>query len=91
MIVSSENEIVAFAVIIEVLIGRIAGSTKQAFIVLSVVGFIFLDIIYTASIINYAIQSELNLYLLKAISKSVDNKIYSNLDEGYKVKIRSLY
>ena len=85
MIVSSENEIVAFAVIIEVLIGRIAGSAKQALIVLSVIGFIFLDIIYTASIINYAIQSELNLYLLSAISKSVDNKKYNNLDEGCKV------
>ena len=54
-------------------------------IALSILGFMFLDLVYVASIINYAIQSELNVYLLKAISRSVKNKIYSDLDESYKV------
>ena len=51
----------------------------------SIIGFIFLDLVYAASIINYAIQSELNVHLLKAIARLVDNKIYSDLDEAYKV------
>ena len=67
------------------LIVRISGSTKQALIVLSIIGFIFLDLVYAASIINYAIQSELNVYLLKAIARLVDNKLYRDLDEAYKV------
>ena len=68
-----------------VLIGRIEESQKRTLIVFSIIGFFFLDMVYTASIINYAIQSELNVYLLKAISKSVDNKMYNNLEECYKV------
>ena len=68
-----------------VLIRRITGSTKHGLIMGSVIGFIFLDLVYAASIINYAIQSELNVYLLKAISRLADNKMYGNLDEVYKV------
>ncbi|KAL5500390.1 hypothetical protein EMCRGX_G011943 [Ephydatia muelleri] len=63
---------------------NIAGSTKHTLIALSIVGFIFMDLVYVASIINYAIQSELNVYLLKAISRSVNNKIYSDVDESCK-------
>ena len=68
-----------------VLIRRITGSTKHGLIMGSVIGFIFLDLVYAASIINYVIQSELNVYLLKAISRLADNKMYGNLDEVYKV------
>lgn len=63
---------------------QITGSTKHGLIMGSIVGFVFLDMVYTASIINYAIQSELNVYLLKAVSKLAENKMYNNLDEGYK-------
>ena len=66
-------------------IDRIEGSKKHGLIIGSIVGFIFFDMVYTASIINYAIQSELNVYLLKAISKLVENKMYGDLDEGFKV------
>ena len=45
-------------------------------------GFIFVDLVYTASIINYAIQSELIVYLLNTISKAVDNQA---LDRSYMV------
>eukprot|EP00731_Ephydatia_muelleri_P011633 Em0006g527a len=63
---------------------QITGSTKHGLIMGSVIGFIFLDLVYAASIINYVIQSELNVYLLKAISRLADNKMYGNLDEVYK-------
>lgn len=59
---------------------QITGSTKQVLIALSIVGFIFVDLVYTASIINYAIQSELIVYLLNTISKAVDNQA---LDRSY--------
>ena len=63
---------------------QISGSIKHGLIMGSIIGFIFLDLVYAASIINYAIQSELNVHLLKAIARLVDNKIYSDLDEAYK-------
>ena len=63
---------------------RIAGSTKQGLIVAAVVGFVIFDVVYIASLMNYAIQSEMNIYLLHAIAKLTKEKKYKHFDEAIK-------
>lgn len=65
---------------------RITGSTKQGLIVAAVVGFVIFDVVYIASLMNYAIQSEMNIYLLHAIAKLTKEKKYKHFDEAIKVR-----
>lgn len=67
---------------------RIAGTPKIGLIVWAVIGFVLFDIMYMASLINYAIQSELNVHLLSGISRWITEKLYTQLaDQPIKVII----
>eukprot|EP00731_Ephydatia_muelleri_P011568 Em0006g462a len=63
---------------------RITGSAKQGLIVAAIIGFVIFDVVYIASLMNYAIQSEMNIYLLQAIAKLTKDKKYNNFDESIK-------
>ena len=73
-----------------VLFIRITGSAKQGLIVAAIIGFVIFDVVYIASLMNYAIQSEMNIYLLQAIAKLTKDKKYNNFDESIKVR-RAFY
>ena len=66
---------------------RFRGSGKIVLIILDLVGFIAFDIVYVAAVMNYAAQSEMNIYLLRAIRKLIEDKSYGNtqLDSSIKV------
>ncbi len=51
----------------------------------SLVGFVFFDLVYVGAVINYAAQSEMNIYLLRAIRRMVVQKFYEDIDAGIKV------
>ena len=40
---------------------------KNILVLVSIVGFVFLDMVYTVAIINHAAQCELNIYFLQAV------------------------
>ncbi|KAL5500494.1 hypothetical protein EMCRGX_G012066 [Ephydatia muelleri] len=63
---------------------RITGSAKQGLIVAAIIGFVIFDVVYIASLMNYAIQSEMNIYLLQAIAKLTKDKKYNSFDESIK-------
>lgn len=52
------------------------GAGKEVLIVLDLIGFLFFDFVYVAAVVNYAAQSEMNIYLLDAIKKLVQDKGY---------------
>ena len=56
-------------------------------IILDLVGFVFFDIVYVAAVLNYAVQSEMNIYLLRAVRKLIEDKCYgtTQLDSSIKV------
>ncbi len=64
---------------------RFSGAGKDALLVLSLVGFVFFDLVYVAAVINYAAQSEMTIYLLRAIQRMVSQKYYGEIDAGIKV------
>ena len=45
---------------------------------------------YVGAVINYAAQSEMNIYLLRAIRRMVVQKFYEDIDAGIKVLISAL-
>ena len=45
-------------------------------LILDLIGFLFFDLVYVAAVMNYAAQSEMNIYLLTAIRKLVQDKGY---------------
>lgn len=71
--------------IIIVAVYRITGTKKDALLIITLCGFVFLDGVYTSAVINYAIQSELNISLLRSICMKVENKGYDNFDAAIKV------
>ena len=66
---------------------RIEGDWKIVLIILDLIGFLFFDMVYVAAVMNYAAQSEMNIYLLSAIRKLVQDKSYgeAGLDGSIKV------
>ncbi len=54
---------------------------------LDLIGFLFFDFVYVAAVVNYAAQSEMNIYLLDAIKKLVQDKGYpgNGLEASIKV------
>ena len=52
---------------------------------MSLVGFVFHDGVYVAAVMNYAIQSELNISLLWSLCVKVKNREYDNFDVAIKV------
>ena len=49
------------------------GSSKNILIVLSLIGFIAIDVFYIQLIIRYAFQCKLNIYYLEEIIRKIDN------------------
>ncbi len=69
---------------------RFNGAGKDTLLVFSLVGFVFFDLVYVGAVINYAAQSEMNIYLLRAIRRMVVQKFYEDIDAGIKVLISAL-
>ena len=63
----------------------IAGGTKLALVVFSLLGFVFFDLVYLAAVINYAAQSELNIKLIYAIRTLIMQRNYENIDATIQV------
>ena len=51
----------------------IYGSSKATLVVLSLIGFIAIDVFYIQLIIKYAFQCKLNIYYLEEIIRKIDN------------------
>ena len=64
---------------------RITYETKIALLVYSILGFMFFDAVYVAAVVNYAVQSEMNIYLLQSIKIRVLSRKYETTDEAIKV------
>ena len=54
---------------------------KDVLVYFSFVGFVFLDMVYIAAIINHAAQCELNIYFLQAVKLKVEERRYNTVDE----------
>ena len=63
----------------------IAGGTKIALVVFSLLGFVFFDLVYLAAVINYAAQSELNIKLIYAIRTLIMQRKYEKIDATIQV------
>jgi len=62
----------------------IHGEVKMMLVLFSFVGFVFLDMVYSAAIINHAAQCELNVYFLHAVRLKVEERQYHEVDEAIK-------
>ena len=63
----------------------IAGGTKIALVVFSLLGFVFFDLVYLAAVINYAAQSELNIKLIYATRTLIMQRKYEKMDATIQV------
>ena len=54
-------------------------------VIFSLFGFIFFDAVYIVAIMNYAIQSELNIYLLHALRIKIERREHKTIDAAIKV------
>ena len=54
-------------------------------LIYSILGFMFFDAVYVAAVVNYAVQSEMNIYLLQSIKIRVLSRKYGSTDEAIKV------
>lgn len=68
---------------------RFTGAGKLTLVIFSLFGFIFFDAVYIMAIMNYAIQSELNIYLLHALRIKVERREHKSIDAAIKVSNRS--
>lgn len=66
-------------------VNRFSGGGKLVLVIFSLFGFVFFDAVYIMAIINYAIQSELNIYLLHALRIKVERREHKSLDAAIKV------
>lgn len=64
---------------------RIKSGGKLTLVIFSLFGFIFFDAVYIMAIMNYAIQSELNIYLLHALRIKVERREHKSIDAAIKV------
>ena len=64
---------------------RFTGAGKLTLVIFSLFGFIFFDAVYIMAIMNYAIQSELNIYLLHALRIKVERREHKSIDAAIKV------
>ena len=70
---------------------RVTGAEKYVFLIVSLTGFVLFDGVYLAAVINYAIQSELNISLLHSISKKVKYRKYHSIDLAIKVSMTFIH
>ena len=54
--------------------------------IISLLGFISFDIVYVVAVMNYAAQSEMNIYLIRAVTVLVQRKEYPEIDAAIKVR-----
>ena len=64
---------------------RFTGAAKLALVIFSLFGFIFFDAVYIVAVMNYTIQSELNIYLLHALRIKVEQHENKTIDAAIKV------
>ena len=53
--------------------------------VITIIGFIVLDLAYTAVVVNYCIQCQLLVYLLRSISERIKTKDWE-IDQSIRVR-----
>ena len=63
----------------------IDGSTKTMLVIISMLGFVVFDIVYTTVVMNYAAQSEMNIFLLRTIRNLIMQKKYADIESSIKV------
>lgn len=63
---------------------QFTGGGKLTLVIFSLFGFIFFDAVYIMAIMNYAIQSELNIYLLHALRIKVERREHKSIDAAIK-------
>ena len=61
------------------------GTEKDTLLIVSLIGFLLFDMVYVAAVMNYAIQSELNISLLHSVCGKVKEKKYQTTDLAIKV------
>ena len=61
------------------------GAEKDTLLIVSLIGFLLFDMVYVAAVMNYAIQSELNISLLHSVFSNVKEKKYQTTDLAIKV------
>lgn len=59
------------------------------FVCITIIGFVLLDIAYTAVVVNYSIQCQLLVYLLRSISERTKAKEW-DIDRAIKVSVAVL-
>ena len=64
----------------------IRGSTKIVLVVISLLGFVFFDLVYVAAVVNYAAQSELNIKLIYATKTLIMQRGYQDIDATIQVR-----
>ena len=62
------------------------GTEKDILLIVSLIGFLLFDVVYVAAVMNYAIQSELNISLLHSVRGKVKHKMYQTTDLAIKVR-----
>ena len=61
---------------------NLSGFWKKAIIVLSLLGFIAIDLLYTQLIVRYTLWCRMNIYFLQEIKRKVEKKKYYNQEEA---------
>ena len=61
------------------------GAEKDTLLIISLIGFLLFDMVYVAAVMNYAIQSELNISLLYSVFSKVKQRKYQTTDLAIKV------
>ena len=64
---------------------RFYEAEKVVLVVFSLVGFLFFDMVYVATAMNHAVQSELLVWLVSSITTLIKNNQYHNIDAAIKV------
>lgn len=54
--------------------------------IITIIGFVVLDIAYTAVVVNYCIQCQLLVYLIRSICERIKTKDWE-IDQSIRVKI----
>ena len=55
-------------------------------VIITIIGFVVLDIAYTAVVVNYCIQCQLLVYLIRSICERIKTKDWE-IDQSIRVKI----
>lgn len=64
------------------------GAEKDITLIVSLIGFLLFDMVYVAAVMNYAIQSELNISLLHSVYSKVKDKDYQTTNDDLDIAIK---